>query len=51
MGISRYNTDFKPVKVLIYPSKMMGGGEHAKIPWSQGFLFVVSPSTTLQPSS
>ena len=45
------STHFKPVKVFVYPSKMMGGGEHAKIPCVQGFSFVVRPSTALQESS
>ena len=40
-----------PVKLFVYPLKMMGGGLHEKIPVVQGFWLVVNPSTGLQPSS
>ena len=36
--------------VLVYSLKITGGGEQPKVPWSQGFLFVVRLSTAEQPS-
>lgn len=40
-------TNLNPVRVLVYPWKIIGGGLQAKIPWVHGLMFVVRPSTTL----
>ena len=44
-------THFRWVNVLVYPVKMMGAGEHVKVPEVQGFPVVVRLSTALQESS
>ena len=48
---SRFVTHCRCVNVLVYPVKMMGAGEHEKVPDVQGFPVVVRLSTALQASS
>lgn len=45
------NTNCRWENVFVYPLKMMGGGEHEKVPEVQGFPVVVRLSTGLQLSS
>lgn len=48
---NKTKTHCNPLKVFVYPLKVIGAGVHENVPDVHGFPVVVSPSTTLQLSS